>query len=199
MQTVILASTSPRRKELLTAMGVDFRVEASEFEERLDDSRSAAEVAMELAYGKALAVAMQNPDAIVIGADTIPHDNGKQLEKPIDRNDAKRVLTQLAGHAHFVTTGLAIIKISAGYHYTSSETATVRFRPYDERAIEDYLATGDYKDKAAAYGIQSGGAPLIDSFEGEYEAIVGLPTIQLAHELRTFGIDCSPAIIDPSL
>lgn len=197
MPKIILASTSPRRRELLTAMGLTFEVVASDFEEHLDHTRPASEVAAQLAHGKALAVAKLHPDAIVIGGDTIPHLNGHQLEKAVDYQDAERMLRMLSGHEHELTSGLAIIWLAKGVDFSTSDTTCVQFKPLDEDAIQDYLATGDYKDKAGAYGLQSGAHTLVASIRGEYDTVIGLPTKQLSTELAKLGIDTKPVVLQP--
>jgi len=188
MTKIILASQSPRRKELLTDMGIVFDVMPSNFDEKLDDARSPEDVAEELAAGKAMAVAKEFPSAIVIGADTIVTIDGKQLEKPTSEENAVELLTMLAGKTHEVTTGIAVIGLNEGIHLIDSDTARVTFKPYDEEAIRAYVATGDPMDKAGAYGIQSGAAPLIAKFDGHYDTVVGLTTSLLAEMLQMIGI-----------
>jgi septum formation protein len=188
MSTIILASQSPRRQDLLTQMGVTFVTIPSNFDEQLDDSRDPETVATELALGKALAVARSYPDSIVIGSDTIVTVAGRQLEKPRDADDALEMLQLLAGKANEVSTGLAVVRFSDGTRLTSADTTRVHFKPYDETLTRQYVATGDPLDKAGAYGIQSGAAPLIDRIEGNYDTILGLPTGLLAQLLTEVGV-----------
>lgn len=169
-------------------MGIDFDVVPSDFDEHLDDSRSTDEVAIELALGKAMAVAELYPDSLVIGSDNIVTVDGKQLEKPNDADDALRLLTLLAGKSNDVTSSLAVVRLSDGIRLTGSQTTRVHFKPFDEHAVNSYLATGDSMDKAGAYGIQSGAAPLISHIEGDYDVVVGLPTKLLAEYLNQIGI-----------
>ena len=169
-------------------MGVEFETVPSDFDEKLDDSRSPAEVAQELALGKALAVAALHPESIVIGSDTIMTIEGKQLEKPKDNNDAVAMLKSLGGKTHEVTTGLAVVRKSDGVQLVGSDTTAVHFRPYDEAAVARYVATGDSLDKAGAYGIQSGAAPLFAYIVGRYDTVIGLPTELLAGMLAELGI-----------
>ena len=169
-------------------MGVEFQAIPSDFAEKLDDSRSPEEVATELALGKATAVAKQYPDSLVIGSDTIVTINGKQLEKPHDAAEAEEILKLLAGKANEVSTGLAVVCLTDGIQLTGVDTTHVYFKPYDEEAVRRYVATGDPLDKAGAYGIQSGAAPLISHIEGHYDTIVGLPTVLLANFLTQLGI-----------
>lgn len=188
MSIVILASTSPRRRELLRLMGVDFEIIPSNFDEKLDDTRSPQEVAQELALGKALAVAAEHPDRIVIGSDTIVTVAGKQLEKPRDIEEAHAMLRRLSGTHNEVTTGVAVVRQSDGLRLVSSDTTLVYFKPYDAAAVRAYLATGDSLDKAAGYGIQSGAAPLISHIKGNYDTVVGLPTRLVAEFLAQVGV-----------
>lgn len=192
MAKIILASQSPRRQELLTEMGIVFDVMPSNFDEQLNDDREPADVAEELAAGKAMAIAREFPAATVIGADTIVSIDGKQLEKPTSPENATEMLTLLAGKTHEVTTGIAVICLDEGIHLVDSDTTKVTFKPYDERAIRDYVATGDCMDKAGAYGIQSGAAPLIEGYSGRYDTVVGLATTVLAEMLSMIGIRAEP-------
>jgi len=194
MPSVILASQSPRRRELLHDMGVKFDVIPSNFQEALDESRDAALVAKELALGKALDVARQHPEAIVIGSDTIVAINGRQMEKPIDIEDAREMLIALSKGESTVSTGVAVVCLARGIQLTDVMTSRVFFKP-DSPAVtaarEVYLASDDWHDKAGGYGIQSGAAPLIAGIDGAYDAIIGLPTELLARMLRTFDITAS--------
>jgi septum formation protein len=187
MRKIILASQSPRRRELLTQMGVTFEAIPSEFVENLDNARTPENVAMELGLGKALAVARLHPDAIVIGSDTIVSINGVQLGKPRDENEARKMLKLLAGQSNFVTTSLVVVCLADGVRAVLSETTEVHFWPYNENLVNAYIATGDYADKAGAYGVQSGAAPMIAYYRGNYDTVVGLPTHLLAKVLTQLG------------
>lgn len=192
MSEVILASQSPRRKEILSLMGVNYQIIPSAFDEQLDDSRDPEDVAKELALGKAMDVAQQYPNHIVIGADTIVTVNGQQLEKPHDTEEAHAMLKQLSDTSNAVTTGVAVVILSQGAVLTAADTTRVFFRPYNEALVTQYIATGDPMDKAGAYGIQSGAAALISHIEGHYDTVVGLPTHLLSRLLNQVGIDCNP-------
>lgn len=196
MKPIILASQSPRRKDLLTMMGIDFDAVPSKFEEYLDDSRTPEEIATELALGKAMAVAKLYPDCLVIGSDTIATVQGRQLEKPVDTADALRLLKLLAGKPNDVATGVAVVRLRDGVILTGVETTRVFFRPFNERLVEEYIATGDPMDKAGAYGIQSGAAPLISYIEGSYDTVVGLPTELLASLLQKIGIKAKAVVLE---
>lgn len=199
MLRVILASQSPRRKELLDAMGVAFEVIPSSFDGTLDDNRPPEQVAIDLALGKANEVAGKYPDAVVIGSDTIVTIGGKQLEKPGSDEEAHRMLRLLSGTHHEVTTSLAVIYKAEGAVLTAADTTKVYFKPYNEEAVATYVATGDPLDKAGAYGIQSGAAPLIDFIEGRYDTVIGLPTHRLAGLLSQVSVTASPVNLKPSV
>lgn len=191
MPHIILASQSPRRIELLNKMGIAFTAIPSDYDERLDESRSPDEVAVELALGKANDVSAQHPDAYVIGSDTVVAVNGRQMEKPKDINDAREMLIALAGHESTVSTGLAIVNTDKSISEHDVAVTKVYFRPDSTEVTilrEDYLATGDWKDKAGGYGIQSGAGPLIDRIDGEYDTVVGLPTASLETMLTKLDI-----------
>lgn len=188
MKDIILASQSPRRRELLMQMGVEYDVIPSNFDEKLDDSRAPEEVASELALGKAMTIARQYPESLVIGSDTIVTVGGKQLEKPKDTAEAYDILKLLAGTSNEVSTGLAVVRLSDNTQLVGADTTHVYFRPYDEAAVRRYVESGDPLDKAGAYGIQSGAAPLVDHIEGRYDTVIGLPTKLLASFLEQVGV-----------
>lgn len=190
MPRIILASQSPRRKQLLAAMGVEFEVVPSGFDEYLDDDRDPEMVANELALGKALDVARKYPDAYVIGSDTIVTIDGHQLGKPEDNAEAHEMLKSLSGRPNYVTTGVAIVCIDKNVRITKAATAAVFFKPYDKVAAEAYVATGDPFDKAGGYAIQH---PLcremIKKIEGDQDIIVGFPTKVTASLLSQCDIE----------
>ncbi len=178
MRQIILASTSPRRKELLNAMDWDFTVVPSEFQEYLDETRPVEEIAMELGRGKALSVAERFPDAIVIGSDTIVSVGETQLGKAADIDDARRMWRLITSAPNKVTSSLAVICKSENFEHVTYDNAWVYLKPFNEAAVEAYLATGDYTDKAGAYAIQHIGS-LLDHIEGSEDTILGLPTALL--------------------
>ncbi|HKR81456.1 MAG TPA: Maf family protein [Candidatus Saccharimonadales bacterium] len=192
MKRIILASQSPRRKELLTAMDVPFDVVPSRFDEQLDDSRTPEDVAKELGLGKALAVAEQYPDAIVVGSDTIVSLGGKQLEKPVDAEEARATLHMLSGRMNVVTTSVAVVCKNQGVELVGAVSTKVFFKPADANAIDYYVDTGDPLDKAGSYGIQSGAHVLVDHIEGDYDAVIGLPTKLLAEYLTILDVQAKP-------
>ena len=140
MIRIILASQSPRRKQLLTAMGVEFETIPSEFDEYLDDDRDPELVANELAIGKALDVAKKFPDAYVIGSDTIVTIDGHQLAKPESDDEAYNMLKSLAGKPNYVTTGVAVVCINDNVRLTQAATAAVFFKDYDKEKAQAYVA-----------------------------------------------------------
>ncbi|HSW98637.1 MAG TPA: nucleoside triphosphate pyrophosphatase [Candidatus Saccharimonadales bacterium] len=189
---VILASGSPRRKDLLAQMGVTFTAVTSDFDEQLDHARPATEVAKELGLGKARTVAEKYPEALVIGGDTIVTLDGKQLGKATGLADARALLKAHAGKTVVVTSSVVLVCKALGLEIAEADEATVQFKPYNEAANETYLASGDWADKAGAWGIQSGAAPLIRHMHGRYDTVLGMPTHMLAELLQAQGIAAHP-------
>ncbi len=188
MRKIILASGSPRRRELLGMMGVDFDVVPSNFSEWLDDAKDTADVAIALGLGKARDVADIFPEAIVIGSDTIVTVDGKQLGKATSDDEAYNMLRLSAGKPNIVTTSVVVVCKAEQYEFAIADNAYVYFNPFSETAVKRYIATGDYRDKAGAWGIQSGAAPLIDHVEGDIETVIGLPTRLLIDPLAQLGV-----------
>jgi len=181
--SVILASASPRRKELLALAGLNFDVLASGVEEALPPGfRPPEQCAERLAAMKADDVARRHPDALVIGADTIVVIDGQILGKPKDTTDAARMLRLLSGREHRVVTGVCL-RMRDARRVFSQETR-VRFYPLCDDEIEAYIQTGEPMDKAGAYGIQGRGALLVESIAGDYFNVMGLPIARLIRELR---------------
>lgn len=202
MTEIILASQSPRRKHLLEAMGVEFTVQPSGYDEVLDESRNIHEVAEELSLGKAMDVAKQNPDAFVIGSDTIVGVDERQLEKPTSLNEARNMLLSYAGHESVVVTGLAVVCLSKDIREVTTDIARVYFKADNTEVAkmrEDYLRTNDWRDKAGGYGIQNLRGTLIDRVQGDYDTVIGLPTKLLASILNDLGIDAIPVEVDANL
>ncbi len=185
MRQIILASGSPRRKQLLEKMGLQFIVMPSDFEEYLDDSRSPEEVAMELGLGKARAVAEKYPEAIIIGSDTIVTVDGHQLAKAENIEEAREMWRLVTSAKNKITSSVVIICQTIGYEKADADNAYVTFKPYGKAAIEAYLATGDYTDKAGAWSVQKA-RHLMQSIEGNKETLMGLPTHIIADMLREF-------------
>ncbi len=174
---LVLASASPRRKELLAQAGYEFEVHAAAIEETRRDDEEPAAYVRRLALEKAQAVARQFPDATVIGADTTVAFQHHVLEKPKDGADAKRMLRLLSGQTHQVHTGIAVVH--GGYAEAHVETTDVVFRAIEEAELQTYLDSGDPMDKAGAYGIQGYAARWIPRIQGDYFNVVGLPIAAL--------------------
>jgi septum formation protein len=170
---IILASASPRRREILTAAGIDHAVDAA----NVDETPLAGELphayAERLARAKAVAVARRHPEALVIGADTVVVIDDEILGKPVDAADARRMLEQLSGREHAVLTAVAVAR---GAALESGVSATaVWMRPIAAAEIAAYVATGEPMDKAGAYAIQGGAAAFVERISGDFDNVVGLP------------------------
>lgn len=185
---LILASGSPRRKELLARTGRAFRVVVSNADEIAPKDMAPIDVAMHNARAKALAVASGQPAcATVIGADTIVVLNGRIFGKPVDERDARRMLRELSGKTHQVITGVALAR--AGQCETFAEITDVCFRELSDEEIAAYVASGEPLDKAGAYGIQGAAGAFVDHIEGDYDNVVGLPVARLERTLDLKGGD----------
>lgn len=186
MRQIILASGSPRRKELLEQRGLSFTVVQSDFEEWLDDGMTPEVVATMLGLGKARAVAAKHPEAIVIGSDTIVTVDGKQLGKASNIEEAREMWRLVTSAPNIITTSIAVVCVAENYEFTVADNAYVTFKPYDEAAVEAYLATDDWHDKAGAWSIQKC-RNLMTSVDGDPNTIIGLPTRLLTGPLLHFG------------
>ncbi len=186
---IILASASPRRTELLTQMGVSYRVIPADVDETVDQPLSPAEMVRELAFRKALAISALYPSALVIGADTLVAYGEHILGKPNSSEHAFEMLSMLNGKCHEVYTGIALICHTGGINITASECSQVCFRKVDEQLLHRYVATGEPMDKAGAYAIQGHGAVLVEKVVGCYNNVVGLPTALLSGYLEKLGVD----------
>ena len=185
MQQLILASSSPRRQELLRQLGISFAVAVPAVDEHAVHADSPAELVERLALSKARAVAAQHPEAIVLGADTVVVVDGEILGKPADRAEAERMLSRLSGRSHQVLTGVAVVR--GGEELVGHEETVVRFAPLSREQIQWYVETGEPMDKAGAYGIQGRAAALIASISGDYYNVVGLPLHRTVQMLTQFG------------
>jgi septum formation protein len=192
---LILASTSPRRRDLLTLLGVPFDVNSPSFEERLVANRPAIQQVMSFAQGKAQSVARQEPEAIVMGSDTVIELDHDVLGKPDDLAEARAMLRRLAGRDHHVRTAVALVCSTRAINVVALSTAVVRMKPFDEHAHERYLATGESLGKAGAYSIQGEGADLVDSIDGDFPTVVGLP-LRLGGQLRALAGGRVPVVLD---
>lgn len=182
MEKIILASNSPRRREILSNF-IDFTVISKEIDEIKDDCFSPWTTVMALAYEKGIEVAKDNVGEVVLSADTLVELDGKLLGKPKNREDAKIMIRSLSGKVHNVYTGYAIFKLSKKIKYVSYEKSSVKFYDLSDDEIEKYLDTLEYKDKAGAYGIQGKGSLLVEKIEGDYFNIVGFPIGKINRDL----------------
>ena len=188
MTRLILASASPRRRELLGRLGVPFEVVTAEVTEHEDAATDPREMVARNAALKADWVAARHPSALVLGADTTVFIDGHSLNKPRDGAEARAMLRRLSGRTHTVHTGLALRRRSDGLVIDAGESSEVRFRPLDEAVIEDYLARVHTLDKAGGYGIQALGMALVERVGGEYSTVVGFPLSVVIRLLRTAGV-----------
>jgi septum formation protein len=186
--SLILASTSPRRRELLALLGIPFDVKSPPFEERLEADRSATDQVQSFAQGKARSVARQEPEAIVLGSDTVIELDHDVLGKPADPAEARAMLRRLAGRDHYVCTAVSLVCSARGIDVVALSTSVVRMKPFDERRHEEYLATGESLGKAGAYSIQGEGGDLVDSIDGDFPTVVGLPLRLVAQLLTQAGV-----------
>lgn len=183
---LVLASQSPRRAQLLRALQLTFDVAPADIDETYVPGESPSAHAERLAREKALTVARQRPDALVVGSDTVVVVDGIVLGKPGDARDAVAMLMQLQGRAHGVETGIAIAY--EGERVVSAvERVHVVFRSFDEQTASDYVATGEPMDKAGAYGIQGFGSTLVERIEGDFFAVMGLPVVRMLGLLDQLG------------
>ena len=185
---IILASQSPRRRELLERMGIShFDLMPASGEARSDPSLTPAQLVEELSRQKAAEIAAAHPDALIISADTVVAVDGTVLGKPRDREDSARMLELLSGREHTVYSGLTVCQ--QGRFVTQHEATAVRFRPLTQADIANYISTGEPMDKAGSYGIQGWGCTLVEGISGDYYNVVGLPVCRLSRILASFGVD----------
>lgn len=184
---IILASKSPRRKELLEGVGLKFLVHPSDFEEK-DTHITPEELALHNAMGKAQDVARHYKDALVIGVDTVVAFNDHFLGKPKDSEDAKRILRILSNTTHKVISAICIIDTNTKKNVSAIETTFVTIDRLEESDIEAYVNSGEGADKAGGYAIQGLGALFCRKIEGDYFNVVGLPIYRLRKLLKEFGI-----------
>ena len=186
-KTIILASGSPRRKELLKMAGLRFAVIPSEIPEFVPESVPPERQSGFLAELKAAAMSVFHPHDIIIGADTTVLCEGKILGKPASAEEAKQMLRLLSGKVHSVLTGVSLIYSDEEDAETFISETKVEFYPLSEEEIEAYVATGEPMDKAGAYGIQGKGCRLVKRIEGDYFTVVGLPVAEVMRRLKAHG------------
>ena len=178
---IILASGSPRRRELMGLYGVPFTVRAADIDETMDPAKAPFDEVARVSRRKAEAVA-RCPEDLVIAADTIVVCGGKVLGKPHSREEAAAMLRMLSGSTHQVMTGCTVLRGSRAETFT--QVTELHFRPLSEAEIASYIATGEPMDKAGAYGIQGGGALFCQGIEGDYYNVMGLPVCRLGEILK---------------
>ena len=186
MKRFVLASASPRRKEILANAGFSFEIIVSDADENITEDLSPEKTVEELAKRKAMAVLKDNEDAVVFGCDTVVAVDGKILGKPTDDEDAFNMLSMLSGKTHTVSTGVCIC--SKDKTEVFSNTTEVEFYELSEETIRSYIASGECSDKAGSYGIQGFGNVLVKEIKGDYFSVMGLPVSQSARVLSGFGI-----------
>ena len=185
--TIILASASPRRTELMSLAGIPFCVCPADICETPLPGETAADHVMRLSREKADAVATQTSGRFFIGADTVVVLDGAILGKPVDEADALRMLTALSGRDHEVMTGFTVFDKVSCIHISRSVTTEVTFKELAEKEISAYIATGCPMDKAGAYAIQGGAAHMVERIDGSYTNVVGLPLCEVVEALRRVG------------
>lgn len=188
-RTFIVASASPRRRDLLKQAGFTFKVEPSDADETLPLDCSPEEAVALLSERKAVSVSAQHPGAVVLGCDTVVALGEKILGKPGTKEEAAEMLRTLSGNTHTVFTGVCITDGKRTERFVSATDVT--FYPLRDETIRAYVATGEPMDKAGAYGIQGLGSVLVEGFSGDYYTVVGLPLAACARVLAGFGIQGS--------
>ena len=182
-EKLVLASQSPRRAEILRAVGWPFEAEAADVDESLRAGEQVTRYVERLAREKAETVAARRLFGLVLGADTTVVVEGEVLGKPRDETEARRMLRRLRGHWHEVVTGVALVRAETKQAVTTHARTRVRFAPMTDEEVDWYIATGEPADKAGAYAIQGHGALFIEAIDGDYWNVVGLP-IRLVYQLR---------------
>ncbi|HJG95946.1 MAG TPA: Maf family protein [Romboutsia timonensis] len=181
---IILASASPRRKEILENANVKFKIMASSIEELTLDSESPCQMVMRLAFEKGIDIASRQKSDLVISADTIVVLDNTILGKPKDEIEARKMITSLSGRTHQVITGISLINLDNNKKIIDYVISNVKFKKLSEEDINDYIRTRESLDKAGAYGIQGYGALLVEEIQGDYFNIVGLPISRLSDLLK---------------
>lgn len=189
MKKIILASRSPRRKELMKVLGIPFEVIPSSYEESSELRGDPIELVVFLSFQKAQDVASKYEDTLVIGVDTIVVLNDQILGKPSSKGGAREMLSRLSGKKHSVFTAFTIIDTFSRKVTSRVVESQVKFKQLSQKEIDTYIETGEPFDKAGGYGVQGIGSILIEKIDGDYFNVVGLPLVTLADELRKFGIE----------
>jgi len=188
MKKIILASASPRRKELLEKIGLKFEVEPSDYPEDMRSGLSPDELARVISLEKARAVASRHRNAVVIAADTFIMFRGKIMGKPGTEGEARKMLMRLRGKPHAVITGFTILDTDSDKVLTKSVATVVYIKNLTSEEVDAYVKSGEPLDKAGAYAIQGLGSVIVERIEGDYFNVIGLPLSALAEGLKDFGI-----------
>ncbi len=188
-ESIILASASPRRQQLLTQIGLNFFVEPSCIDENLNCEMDFGHLVAEIAFQKAAAVAKKHEKGLVLGADTIVVLDEEVLGKPATLQEAEGMLSHLSGRWHRVFTGLTLIDAATNICLKEFEESQVKFKDLSSSEIQNYVETGEPLDKAGAYAIQGKGALFVEKIYGDYYNIVGLPLFKLNTMLIRFGME----------
>ncbi len=188
MRKIVLASASPRRKELLSLTGLSYSIDVADVNEEMDSALPPRVLARKLSLQKARAVADRHRDALIIAADTFIAFRGHILGKPRDERDARRMLGMLSGRSHSVITGFTVMDTAARRTVSRAVETKVWFRRLTRAEIAAYVKTGEPLDKAGAYAIQGLGSVIVKKIDGDYANVVGLPVAELAKCLRGFGV-----------
>lgn len=188
MSKIILASSSPRRKEIFSALGFDFEIRVSPFDESTVSIEAPHSLVKTLAEKKAISVVEKTGDCLpVVASDTVVDFDGQILGKPKNKEDVRKMLKMLSGNVHCVHTGIAIAY--RGCLVSDVSTTSVFFRELDETEIRSYIECGEPMDKAGAYGIQGRAAAFVKKIDGDYHTVVGLPVCRMIEMLKELGID----------
>lgn len=188
MQRLILASGSPRRKEIMGLLGLEFLVQSSEFDESLVKEENPEDLVEELALQKALEVAKDYSDAVVVGGDTVVAVGGEILGKAKDVDEAREILNKLIGSEHEVVTGVAVVNTLTGGQLVGHEIARVKFRDVLEEELEEYLRAGYWQGFAGGYAIQGGAKSWVIERPAKLGTIIGMPVSLLVELLESVGI-----------
>lgn len=189
MKRLVLASGSPRKKEILSKLGLPFEVMPSSYEEDMTAMPDQLELAKFLSLGKARDVAQRIAgEAVVIGADTFISLDNKFLGKPRNADEAKSMLQRLSGRTHEIITGVALIDTSANREINEAFVSKVTMRQISPEEIEGYIKTGEPLDKAGAYAIQERGAVFVSRIDGDFFTVMGLPLYFVAQKLKELGV-----------
>jgi septum formation protein len=195
MPFLVLASTSPRRRDLLALLGIPFTIDDPEFDEVVRSGHAPLAQAASFALGKAQSCAGRHADAVVVGSDTLIEVDGDPLGKPVDAADARAMLRRLQGRTHLIHTAVAVVRKARHLEAVEMETVRVAMRALTDAAIEEYVGSREYAGKAGGYSIQGIGGALIERIVGDFPAAVGLPLRLTGRLLQRAGLE-TPVDLD---